>query len=81
MYQDPNSVDNADKSRLGQAHRWYFLLLKDAVTIDLTTALEREASAVRWVPFAEAVECTDELKKHVYQELETYFLETIWRDT
>ena len=77
VYQDANSVLDTNKSKLGQAHRWFFLHLKDTVTIDLSTATEVEAADYKWVSFAEAIEATDDLKKHVYQDLETYFNEVI----
>jgi len=73
VYQDVNSVQDSSKTRLGQAHRWYFLKLKDTVDIDLTKATEVEASSFSWVSFAKAIETTEDLKKHVYQDLEKYF--------
>jgi len=73
VYQDNNTVLDSSKSRFGQAHRWYFLELKESVTIDLTKASENEASDYKWVPFPLAVAETEELKKHVYQELMTHF--------
>jgi putative (di)nucleoside polyphosphate hydrolase len=80
VYQDVNSVHDSSKSRLGQAHRWYFLKLKDTVYIDLSQATEIEASDFKWVSFDEAIAKTEELKKHVYRELETYFKEVILRE-
>jgi hypothetical protein len=78
VYQDVNSVEDSSKSRLGQAHRWYFMKLKDGVEIDLTKATEVEASNFDWVPFAKAIETTEDLKKHVYQALEKYFTTNIF---
>ncbi|MCA9358963.1 NUDIX domain-containing protein [Candidatus Kaiserbacteria bacterium] len=77
IYQDTNSVDDVSKSRFGQAHKWYFLELKEDADIDLTRATEDEASDFKWVTFPEAISVTDDLKKHVYRELETYFFEKI----
>jgi len=77
VYQDKTSRTDPAKSRLGQAHRWYFLKLKDEVTIDLNKATEDEASEYKWVTFAQAIVETEELKQHVYQALETYFTEEI----
>jgi putative (di)nucleoside polyphosphate hydrolase len=79
VYQDVNSVQDSSKTRLGQAHRWYFLKLKDEVEIDLTKATEVEASNFDWVPFTKAIETTQDLKKHVYQDLEKYFTTNIFR--
>jgi len=73
VHQHENSVSDVSKSRLGQAHRWFFLKLKDDAEIDLTKATEVEASDYKWVSFTEAIAATGELKKHVYQELATYF--------
>jgi hypothetical protein len=77
VYQYNHARDNSSKSRLGQAHRWYFLKLTDAVDIDLNKATEYEASDFKWLPFAEVLEATDDFKKHVYQELATYFSDVI----
>lgn len=74
VYQDPDSVEDTSKSRLGQAHRWFFLELKPGKDIDLSQATKIEFSAYRWCSFVEAIAATDDLKKHVYQALETYFL-------
>jgi putative (di)nucleoside polyphosphate hydrolase len=77
VYQDAVSVADSDKSRLGQAHRWFFLHLKDEVEIDLSKATDQETANYRWVSFQSAIDSTEELKKHVYQELEKYFVEHI----
>lgn len=77
LYVDPAALTNNEKSRFGQTHRWYFLKLKDEVQIDLTKASEFEASEYTWVSFTEALAMTDEIVKHVYQDLETYFVEHI----
>lgn len=77
IHQTPNSVTDAQKSRIGQAYLWYFLKLKPTVTIDLSTALEDEASDYKWVSFSAATEAPEELKKHIYQDLEKYFTEHI----
>lgn len=74
VYQDQNSISDTSKSRLGQAHKWYFLKLNPDTEIDLSKADDNEASAFKWVTFAEAIAVTSENKKHVYQSLETYFL-------
>jgi len=73
VYQYDHTVNDASKTRLGQAHRWYFLQLKDSVTIDLSKATEDEASAVRFITFDEVLSETKSFKLHVYQELKTYF--------
>ena len=77
VHQYQHTVDDVSKSRLGQAHIWYFLELKSEVEIDLSKALEHEASDFIWTTFADAVSRTEELKRHVYQELEIYFTEYI----
>lgn len=73
IHQSQKSVSDATKSRLGQAHRWYFLKLKEGVDIDITKAEELEVSDFRWSSFEEAIKETEDIKKHVYQQLEKYF--------
>ncbi len=80
VYQDTNTVDDATKPRLGQAHRWYFLELAPDSVINLKNATEVEASDYRFVSFTEAITAADTYKKHVYEELETYFLGEILKE-
>jgi putative (di)nucleoside polyphosphate hydrolase len=74
VYQDINSASDASISRLGQAHRWYFLELKAEVTIDLNKATDDETANYRFVSFDEAIDIADTNKKHVYEDLKSYFL-------
>ena len=71
------SMADPDKPRLGQAHTWFFLELKADRTIDLSKASEHEASNWRFASFAAAISETEPHKKHVYQELEAFFIENI----
>lgn len=73
VYQYDHTVDDVQPSRLGQAHRWYFLKLRPDITIDLSTASEVEAAAVRFLTFDQILAETGDFKKHVYQELADYF--------
>lgn len=73
VYQYDYTQDDASKSRLGQAHCWYFLRLRSDVTIDLSKATEDEASAVRFVTFDTVLAETSSFKRHVYAELKEYF--------
>lgn len=73
VHQEQVSLDDPSKSRMGQAHRWFFLQLKETSTIDLNRASEKEASDWQWTDFATAIAETEPLKKHVYQQLEAYF--------
>lgn len=77
IHTTPSATENPDKSRLGQAHKWYFLELKSGVDIDLEKATEDEASDYRWANFTEAIEETEPFKKHVYKELEKFYAENI----
>jgi putative (di)nucleoside polyphosphate hydrolase len=77
VYQYDYTVTEHDKPRLGQAHRWFFLELKDGVTIDLTKATEYEASDYKWMTFDQIIESTQDFKKHVYTELRDYFEQSI----
>lgn len=72
-YQYDETIDDASKPRLGQTHRWFFLKLKSGTTIDLSKATDIEASDYACITFDEVVQQTDSFKKHVYQELHTYF--------
>lgn len=69
--------EQALPDRIGQAHRWFFLKLKDEVTIDLSTATEQEFDDVRWVSFPEAIDCCNSRKRHVYESLYAYFIEKL----
>lgn len=60
--------------RLGQAHRWWFLELKSAVVIDLSTATDQEFDDYKWVTWDEALTVPSSYKTHVYQALHQYFL-------
>ncbi len=58
---------------LGQAHRWWFLRIAAGSEIDLSHATEDEFDDWRWVSFEDAIRETNELKRHVYEELFEYF--------
>jgi putative (di)nucleoside polyphosphate hydrolase len=77
IHTSQSAIDDPAKSRIGQAHKWYFLKLKNDVSIDLSKATEYEASNYKWVSFDEAIEETESFKKHVYNQLKTYFIENI----
>lgn len=73
IYQPEDTLGNPDKSRMGHAHRWYFLKLKAGVNIDLDKASMIEASAYKWITWEEALATTEPCKQHVYQALAEYF--------
>ncbi len=75
IYQEPHTVDDATVSRLGQAHRWFFLSLRPDATIDLTHATDDEFSEWKWVTFPEAVAATSSHKQHIYQSLFDFYTE------
>ncbi len=77
VYATSDAISDSTKSRLGQAHKWYFLKLKDSSNIDLSRATEEEASDFRWTDFADAINETEDLKKPVYKKLDAYFQEVI----
>ena len=77
LYTEQEAINNPNKPRFGQCHKWYFLKIKEDRDIDLSKALEDEASDYRWTDFSSVVSETDELKKHVYRELQTYFNEVV----
>jgi putative (di)nucleoside polyphosphate hydrolase len=74
IYTPQSALDNAAKSRLGQAHKWFFLKLKSEVSIDLSLATENEADDFRFDTFTGAIAECETQKKHVYEELQEYFL-------
>lgn len=73
IYQDDVSLTDATKSRFGQAHRWFFLRLGADTAIDLARATDAEFSDVTWIEFPAAIAATDTRKRHVYEQLETFF--------
>lgn len=77
IHSTKSATKDPEKSRLGQAHKWFFLKLESTVEIDLSKALDDEASDFRWSTFTDAISGTEETKKHVYSELEIYFKEHI----
>lgn len=58
---------------LGQAHTWFFLKLKQASTINLSTSLEEAASEFKWTTFEHLIETGAPHKKQVYGQLKNYF--------
>jgi putative (di)nucleoside polyphosphate hydrolase len=73
IHPSQSSLDDSTKTRIGQAHKWYFLKLKSGIQIDLSKATDEEADAFRFNTFKEAIAECEPLKKPVYQELENYF--------
>lgn len=73
VHTTPGAKQISTHPRLGQAHKWFFLALNEGVEIDLDKATEDEASDFRWTSFEDAINETEDLKKHVYRELETFF--------
>lgn len=59
--------------RIGQAHKWYFLKLKETSTIDLVNATEKEFEDWKWVTMEEAVASTHDRKRHVYETLADFY--------
>lgn len=72
-YQDLDATTDHTIIRLGQTHRWFFLRLKDDISIDLSRATDAEFDDWSWVSFEEAIQRTGEHKQHVYQTLYSYF--------
>jgi putative (di)nucleoside polyphosphate hydrolase len=73
VYPTADALAEASKSRIGQAHKWYFLKLRPNTTIDLSLATDQEASDYKFVSFAEAIAETEPLKQPVYHTLKRYF--------
>jgi putative (di)nucleoside polyphosphate hydrolase len=73
VYQPDDTLNNPGKSRIGHTHRWFFLRLKDNVTINLDKATMVEASAYKWITFDQVLTETEECRQYVYQALQTYF--------
>lgn len=70
VYADLNEDSNG---RIGQAHKWYFLKLKETAAIDLARATEDEFDDWKWVTMEEAVEATHDRKRHVYETLAEFY--------
>lgn len=65
------------RDRLGQAHKWFFIELKEGTVIDLSKATEAEFSAHEWTDFDTVISKTDPSKRPVYEELRDFFLREI----
>jgi len=74
LYQSPRSLEDTTIPMLGQAHRWFFLKLKTDKEINLSDALQDEASEFRWTNFEELLSLAGDHKKHVYEEVHRHFL-------
>ncbi len=62
---------------LGQVHRWFFLKLRDNVTIDLARATDKEFINWRWSSFTDLIAITGSIKHDIYQELYDFYRQTI----
>jgi putative (di)nucleoside polyphosphate hydrolase len=76
-YSDNLRTKLKDPNCLGQIHRWYYLKLKNGVTIDLSLATHPEFAAVKLSTFPELLATEDGLKGAVYSELYRYFREEL----
>lgn len=74
-YVDLDAATDASIVRYGQAHQWFFLKLRESVSIDLRRALDDEFKDWRWVTFEEAIERTSTHKQHVYKRLYQFYCE------
>lgn len=79
VYEDQSieGTKQNEKMRIGQAHHWYFLKLKQGVEIDLNMALLEEFDELRWLSFDEVLEEVSHYKKHVYEALHKYFITNV----
>lgn len=73
-YEDLVASTDATVVRLGQTHQWFFLKIREGVTIDLARATDNEFDEWKWVSFEEAINATSTHKQHVYHELHKHFL-------
>jgi putative (di)nucleoside polyphosphate hydrolase len=62
---------------LGQVHRWFFLALRPAVTVDLARASDREFDAFKWTTFPVLLQNTGPMKYPVYAQLAAFFAQTV----
>ncbi len=77
LYERAEGISDTAINILGQAHCWFFLKLKPGKIINLDDSLEDAASELRWTSFEELISITGSHKKHVYETLNKYFLNTI----
>lgn len=77
VYQDLHTDTDHSSERLGQAHSWFFLKLKPEIEIDLSKAKDDEFDEWKWIAFEEAIEATNDRKKHVYETLHMFFQKEI----
>ncbi len=78
LYAYPESVRAGLKrpQTLGQVHRWFFLKLDPAASIDLAQAPDQEFLAYRWSDFDELLRLHDgtgAFKQKIYQDLKDHF--------
>ncbi len=73
VYQDLQTAQDDSAPRLGQAHCWFYLRLKEDESIDLSNATDNEFDEWKWVSFSEAISLTNDHKKHVYETLHVFF--------
>lgn len=73
IYETSGIQEITNENRLGQAHCWFFLRLKDTSVIDLQKATEQEVSNFKWTQFEEAILQAGDHKKHVYESLHEHF--------
>jgi RNase P/RNase MRP subunit POP5 len=62
------------KHGLGQVQKWFFVRVKDDVTITLkpTLSQEQEFVAYQWLSLDELVEKTWEIRRPIYRKLAQY---------
>lgn len=77
IYEDVYSAIDHDVPRIGQAHRWFFLKLKEDRTIDITLASDNEFDDCTWVTFMDAIASAGDKKKHVYETLHAFFISNV----
>jgi putative (di)nucleoside polyphosphate hydrolase len=77
IYQHQNTASNATELRLGQAHKWYFLELKESTFIDLDDATDKEFTDFKLVDWSTAAASIGVARRPVYLKLKRYYEENI----
>ena len=65
--------DSKERERIGQAHYWYFLKLKNGCDIDLSKATEREYTDFRWTDWQTVIDSINERRMPIYSQLRDFY--------
>ncbi len=68
-----HKIQSAGAKNMGQVQRWWFIEMKESITIDLSQAPDQEFDGCEWVDYSEISTRIVPFKRPLYQALVTYF--------